>query len=132
MAMHDQSRKRFRRFAACLCLFAAVLLYVPPVVALSSPACCTNGVCPVHKHHASSNDAMPMDCGHAQMDACSMSCCHTTENTALNPQAFVIPGVATLSAPSLALESVAPADSSAFLFFPDPLSPPPRTFPAVL
>jgi hypothetical protein len=136
MGMYDQSHRRSRRIAACLCLFAVVLFYAPlTIAALSGASCCANGICPVHKqHHDASNDAMPMDCGHdmSHMTPCSMSCCHTTDEAALNPQAFVIPQAATLSGPGLALESISPATSLELLLSSDPLSPPPRISSAAL
>lgn len=61
--------------------------------------CCMTDKCSIPGHHHKSqppqtqqND-MPMDCGHdmSQMSHCKMSCCKTSNETAIESAQFVLP-----------------------------------------
>ena len=97
----------------------------------SSMACCMGDHCPVPGHHhtsATSENAMPMDCGHnmSHMSDCKISCCNAADETAINVAQFVMPRLQV----ALSLECAAPVLTP---FAPQmlsrakkPQSPPPR------
>jgi hypothetical protein len=73
-----------------------------------------------------------MNCGHdmAGMMACSMSCCHDSDRSAVTSIAFVLPSL--MAIPSSAATK-SPVQFARPLDFPrsiEPLSPPPRFAPA--
>jgi hypothetical protein len=78
-----------------------VLLQAPFAQAawISSMACCMTDRCTVPSHHHDSQSKqpqqadMPMDCGHdmSQMSDCKMSCCKTSDETAISIAQFVLP-----------------------------------------
>lgn len=73
-----------------------------------------------------------MDCGHEMpgMAACSMSCCHDAERTAIAPGMFVLPAPVTVSAPTIYAPFVHLHEAQNFLRSFKPLSPPPRFSPS--
>ncbi len=132
--MRGRNNSLARRVAAVVC-FAAVLLMQAPFASAawlaSSMACCMGDHCPIPSHHhkaAPKESQMPMDCGHhsSKLSECKMSCCKSTDETAVNTQ-FVIPAPHSMEV----IESAAPADiHSAPQLLPraeKPQSPPPRT-----
>jgi hypothetical protein len=132
--MQTSCHDRRRSISACICLLAVVLLHAPLAAAawsLHQMACCMSGQCPIPAHHHEKTPSAPanhMDCGHevAGMTACSMSCCHDTERSLVNPIAFVMPLCMTV-APSAAVTSpIELAKPSDFPRSIQPLSPPPR------
>jgi hypothetical protein len=90
-----------RRLAAVTCLLAIALLQAPFARAAwmsSSLGCCMSDQCPVPGHHhkgQAQHSDMPMDCGHdmSKVSDCKMSCCKTTDETAINIVQFVMPSV---------------------------------------
>jgi len=128
---HIRDRKKW---AALVCLAAVFSLQAPFARAAwlsSSMACCMGDHCSVPGHHhksATSENAMPMDCGHdmSRMSDCKISCCNAADETAINVAQFVMPSLQV----ALSLECAAPVLAS---FAPQmlsraekPQSPPPR------
>jgi hypothetical protein len=135
--MQTSLQRRRRSIYAIVCLLVVVLLYAPLASAAWSSyqsACCTSDQCPIPEHHHHKSPAAPadhMDCGHdmAGMMACSMSCCHDSERSAVTSIAFVLPPLMTIPS-SAAIKS--PVQLAKLLDFPrsiEPLSPPPRFAP---
>jgi hypothetical protein len=129
---------RRRKAYASICLLVVVLLYAPLVGAAWSSyqsACCTSDQCPVPEHHHHKSPAAPanhMDCGHdmAGMMACSVSCCHDSDRSAVTSIAFVLPplmAVHSSSATKLPVQLARPLDFPRAI---EPLAPPPRLAPA--
>jgi hypothetical protein len=127
-----------RRLAAIFCLLAVVMLQAPFARAAwisSAMNCCMGDHCPIPGHHHKSANAeteMPMGCGHgvSKMSDCKISCCKTTDETAINVQQFVMPD------PQVAL-SLAGGTPETSRFAPQMISrfdkpqfPPPRLFPS--
>src|ERR1700751_4489825 len=126
-----------RKLAACACLLALLFVYAPIASATLmsiTGACCSGDQCPIHGNHHPSKHDQPaaMDC-HGdkhnvnQMDACSISCCHTDQRAAVNCNIFVLTPIS-LSMPLLAntqtfLAIAATGLSLAFA----PLAPPPKS-----
>ena len=87
-----------RKLAALFCLFAVVLLQAPFARAVWVSAemnCCLSDHCPIPGHHHQSapvKSEMPMDCGHntRHMSDCKISCCKTSDETAINIAQFVM------------------------------------------
>jgi len=136
--MQTSLQRRRRSVGAILCLLVVVLLYAPLAGAAWSSlqsACCTSDQCPIPEHHHHKSPAAPadhMDCGHdmadmtAGMMACSMSCCHDSDRSAVTSFAFVLPPL--MAVPSSAATK-SPVRLARPLDFPrsiEPLSPPPR------
>ena len=134
MSLKQCTSVRSRKLTALLCLFAVLLLQAPFARAAwlsSSMACCMGDHCPVPGHHhksATSENAMPMDCGHnmSHMSDCKISCCNAADETAINIAQFVMPSLQV----ALSLDCVAPILAP---FAPQmisraekPQSPPPR------
>ena len=125
-----------RRTAALLCLFALLLIQAPVIGAamLASGMCCTGAHCPIAAHHHSSakTEEAPMGCEHGangatKLQKCSMSCCQTTEQSAVHAQLFVLsPEVTPLAfAPLSDAVSLLTYDEEIGSF--SPLSPPPKS-----
>ena len=127
-----------KKVAACLCLFAVILLWTPVwAAALQSHDCCAGGMCPTHSHRNQSNNPVsspsPMDCEHhgdsqppAGLASCSLSCCQDSEHPTIGANLFVVPEAA-----EIAMSAIASAVPAAHAFAklartPEPLSPPPR------
>ena len=91
-----------RKASAFFCLLAVLLLQAPFARAAwmsSSMACCMGDQCKIPSHHhkgqtqqTQKND-MPMDCDRDmnKMSDCKMSCCKTTDETAIDIAQFVVP-----------------------------------------
>jgi hypothetical protein len=131
-----------RRTPSLLCLFALLLFQAPVIGAavLASGLCCSGNHCPIaaHHHSAAKTEEAPMDCNHnmsdraASLRTCSMSCCSTTEQSALHAQVFVL-------SPDLApLSFVRLSEAVPFLSYDEeigvfsPLSPPPKSLPGLI
>jgi len=126
-----------RRTRPLLCLLALLLFQAPVIGAalLASGLCCSGDHCPIAAHHHSSakTGEAPMQCEHganggtAKLQDCSMSCCHTTEQSAVHSQVFVL-------SPDVAPPSFAPLSEAVSVLSHDeefgpfsPLSPPPKS-----
>ena len=128
------SQQRKRIVAAWICLFAAVALYAPLAGASWSAhamSCCTGDYCLIAEHHHQKKQASAhsdMDCGHdmGEMMDCSMSCSQGSEKPLVTPVAFVLPHVASVSAPILIAGAAETLQSPKILRSLRPLSPPPR------
>ncbi len=135
--MLPRQNSKASTLAAIACLLAVLLLQAPfaSAVWLYTSTCCMGDHCPIPSHHhkaATDNSEMPMDCGHhsAKMADCKISCCNSTDDTAINIAQFVIPApqsVAMIQSAVLANNSPAPQQLSRFE---KPQSPPPRTIPS--
>jgi len=131
--------KKRARWKGLVCLFAVLLLQVPFARATwmsSVMACCMGEQCPIAGHHHKSQSQptqqnnMPMDCGHdmSGMSDCKMSCCKTSDETAVNIVQFVIPDLQ-IRIESLGSESqVSPFASQMISRTEKPQSPPPKPF----
>ncbi|MBS1866050.1 MAG: hypothetical protein JSS69_09040 [Acidobacteria bacterium] len=135
--MVRQENKTTGKWKGLVCLFAVLLLQAPFARAAwisSAMACCMGDQCPVPSHHHKSHpkqtqqNDMPMDCGHdtSKMSDCKMSCCKTSDETAINIEQFVMPDL------QIAMEPPAPVPQVG-LFAPQsisrsekPQSPPPK------
>jgi hypothetical protein len=132
--------QRTRAAYACICMLAVGLLYAPTAAVAWTArgrACCAADHCPVPEHHHSKAPArseMPMDCGHdmSGMGACSMSCCHDSGRQLVTPMAFVLPSIASFSAPDAVITDVEMASPIETPKAFEPLSPPPRLTASVL
>ena len=120
---------------AYFCLLAALLLYAPLAGAAwsaHSMACCTGDHCPIRGHHHQKPAASHEDCEHELgMSSCSMSCCQDEEKTATSALVFVLPDAQSLAA---LIPVVGASVSQIVLEIPRParpVSPPPRTSPAI-
>lgn len=126
-----------RRAQSLFCLVAALLLQSPVLAAaaIASGACCSGEHCPIAAHHHTSakTEEMPMNCDHemdhdaAKMRSCAMSCCDTTERSAVHSDVFLVSPVmqlASLNAPS---ETVSFFDGRETVLAFAPLSPPPKS-----
>src|SRR5690349_9576617 len=126
-----------RRTPALFCLFALLLFQAPVIGAavLASGMCCTRDHCLIAAHHHSSvkTEEAPMGCEHsanggeAKLQNCSMSCCQTTEQSAVHAQVFVV-------LPDVTPPAFAPLSEALSLLTYDeeigsfaPLSPPPKS-----
>jgi len=127
--IHDR-----KRWAALVCLAAVFLLQAPFARAAwlsSSMACCMGDHCPVPGHHhksATSENAMPMDCGHnmSHMSDCKISCCNAADETAINVAQFVMPSLQTALSIECAAPILAPFAPQMLSRAEKPQSPPPR------
>jgi hypothetical protein len=130
-----------KSIASVLCLIALLVVYAPMATATLmalSGTCCAGDYCPIHgNHHPAQNDntgknkSAPMDCGHedhdtGKMDSCSMSCCHTVEQTLVSVHVFLLTPLAITT--SLANPSPAPIalDNSIISPIFAPQAPPPK------
>lgn len=131
------------RIRSLVCLFALLLLQLPAVGAAAmaiTGACCATDNCPIAAHHhpaPAQTEEPPMDCDHSpgnhaqnhgagKMRSCSMSCCQTTEQSAIHGHFFLSSPVldtAALSPVSENLLAVAVSEPSGFLSL---FSPPPE------
>ena len=136
--MHSRTNSRKRKLAALFCLLAVVLLQAPFARAAwisSAMGCCMGDHCPIPGHHhrgANGETEMPMDCGHDmnKVSDCKMSCCKTTNETAITMQQFVMPDLQIalpLSSETSETSRLVPQMISRF---DKPQSPPPRLFPS--
>jgi hypothetical protein len=132
---------RTQRVAAWISLLAVLLIYAPVASATLmavTGACCGGDQCPIHgSHHPAQrntsqhNDDAPMDCDHhsrgaSKMQDCSMSCCHTVEQTAVHAHIYVLISLP-IGIGFRPLSSVVPAISASRIFpTVSPLSPPPK------
>jgi len=138
----NSSLDRARRFSALLGLFAILLIYAPIASATFmavSGACCTGDQCPIHgNHHPAKNNSNPkndsaaMDCGHEQhsaknMRSCSVSCCHSIEQSATHANIYLLTPVSVTT--GLALNASASTVASDPNISPSfaPLAPPPKS-----
>ena len=139
--MRHDSNAPGRRFAACVCLLAVMLLWTPAwgaVLQAAGVGCCDGAMCPLHGHgpKKSSGDAnsvkdMPMaGCEHhaqkAAMD-CSMACCHPADPAVTGAIVFVLPSASMVSVPLFSGASEARILSQVNSPVFEPASPPPRT-----
>ena len=114
-----------------------MLIYAPYIALwVGNGACCQGSYCAIREHHhqiaPASNKQHGMDCEHdmAGVAACSMSCCHDTQQALLGPVVFVLDVPAELQGlSSVARVSEQPA-TEYILQDRKPLSPPPRFFVA--
>jgi hypothetical protein len=101
-------------------------------------ACCKAEYCPIHAHHSSSASSAPatsehdgMNCEHGAagksgMAACTMNCCHDTEQVLTTPMIF-LPNAAGEAATTFVVARVAEARPEIHeQLGSKPLSPPPR------
>jgi len=124
-----------RQLAALVCLLAVALLQAPFARAAwltATSNCCMSDHCPIPGHHHKSalpKKDMPMDCSHGmkhQAD-CKISCCKTTDETAISIAQFVVPDAqpvlysqtASPDVPRLAPQMISRSEK--------PQSPPPRS-----
>jgi hypothetical protein len=124
-----------RRLGAYFCLLATLLLYAPLAGAAwsaHSMACCTGDHCPIRGHHHQKPAASHEDCEHELgMSSCSMSCCQDEEKAATSALVFVLPDAQSLAA---LIPVIGASDSQIVPEIPRParpVSPPPRTSPAI-
>jgi len=124
-----------RRTPALLCLFALLLFQAPVIGAamLANWVCCTGDHCPIAAHHHSSAkvEATPMDCEHGtngatKLQKCSMSCCKTSEQSAVHAPVFVLPPDTTTPASAPFSEAVRCLAYDEEIGSFSPLSPPPK------
>ena len=130
------SLMRFRAQSLC-CLVAAFLLQGPLMAGLiiASGGCCTGDHCPIAAHHhATAKTAeAPMDCDHklnhsgAKVRSCSMSCCDSTEQSAVHSHVFLLSPVIELASANPLCEGVSAFAADATAAFFAPLSPPPKS-----
>jgi hypothetical protein len=136
--IQSKTDSRKRKLAAILCLLAVVLLEAPFARAAwisSTMGCCMGDHCLIPSHHhksANAQNEMSTDCGHnvSRMSDCKISCCKTTDETAISAQQFVMSDLQI----ALPLSSGTP-ETSRFVpqmisRFDEPQSPPPRLFPS--
>ncbi|HYA97203.1 MAG TPA: hypothetical protein VEH49_03840 [Methylomirabilota bacterium] len=108
--MRRDQTKSARRFAAGICLLAAVLLYAPAAAAAiyAQASCCASGYCPMAGHHhegppASAPAQGAAECEHSNVPAageCALRCCDTTEKTFVHAVLFELPPTALMAAPT--------------------------------
>ena len=132
--MSERNTIRARKWAAVFCLAAVLFLQGPFAQAAwiaRQMACCASGQCTIPSHHHKTEPAkndLPMQCDHQSngIPDCKMSCCKTSDETATNVQAFLLP----YSAIALAMETHSPGltRSAPQLISraPKPQSPPPK------
>jgi len=135
-ARHFGNPLASRRVPSLVCLFAALLLQGPVVLALAiaSGVCCTGDHCPIAAHHHSlaKSEEAPMDCDHKQahsrdnVQSCSMSCCKTTEPFAVHAHVFLLSPPIELASANAFPETVSPLGASETAVPFAPLSPPPK------
>jgi hypothetical protein len=128
-----------RRAQSLLCLLAALLLQssVVSALAIASGVCCTGDHCPIAAHHhaAAKTEEAPMDCSHNMnhsgdnVRSCSMSCCNSTEQSAVHASVFVPAPLIELASLIPAPETVSTFDASETAAPFAPLSPPPKSLP---
>jgi hypothetical protein len=133
--MRKRHTQHGHKVAALFCLLAVVLLQAPFARAawFTSTICCMGDHCPIPSHHHKSTTAeseMPMDCGHHSSKAsnCTMSCCKTSDDAAIDISQFLVPaphGSLFLERAVTAVPHIAPQMLSRSE---EPQSPPPRTF----
>jgi hypothetical protein len=127
-----------RVFGAYCCLLGLMLFQAPVIGAavLASGMCCTGGDhCPIAAHHHSSAkpEEAPMDCEHgtnggaAKLQNCSMSCCHTTEQSTVHAQVFVLSPDITSPAFLAISEAVSLLTYNEEIGSFSPLAPPPKS-----
>ena len=133
---------RARRASAWISLLAILMMYAPIASATFmavSGACCTGDQCPIHGNHHPArnnsnpkNDSAPMDCGHEQhsannMRSCSVSCCHSIEQSATHANIYLLTPVSVTT--GLALNASASTLASQRDISPSfaPLAPPPKS-----
>ncbi len=134
--MHPARHNSRRVFAAWLCLFAAICLYVPLTLSAWPVAmsCCDGNHCAIPAHHRGTSHSssrgteqgMPCEHGANGMSDCGMSCCEQQEHAAIAPVAYVLPVAIPLAAPVLQARRTFAAQPTEFLRSIEPLSPPPR------
>lgn len=138
--MRHDSNAPGRRWGACVCLVAVMLLWTPAwasALHAAGMACCDGAMCPLHEHarKKSSSDPSPAKdapmagCEHHARKAavdCSMACCHPKDPVVTGAIVFVLPNPPIVTAPILIGPSTPTLLSSASSFVFDPVSPPPR------
>jgi hypothetical protein len=138
MAFSHHVSPRIRRvFSACCCLLGLVLFQAPVIgeAVLAGGMCCTGGEhCPIAAHHHSSAkpEEATMDCEHGttggavKSQNCSMSCCHTSEQSTVHAQVFVLSPDITPAAFAPICETVSLLTYDEEIGSLSPLSPPPK------
>lgn len=129
-----------KRFAAFVCLLAAVMLWAPlwaTALQANGMACCDGVMCAAHGHSAmehgggqAAQTEQPMQCGHSgggSMMNCGMACCHEQAHHFVASIQFLLPVPVVISQPQQAAPSALARDFAEILPSFDPLSPPPRT-----
>ena len=106
---------------------------------LATGACCSGTQCAISAHHHAStkHEEAPMDCGRhmqhdsgapaSQLEACSMSCCNTTEQSAVHSNVFLLSPVVVLASTNPRSETISRPDPGEAAVFFVPLSPPPES-----
>jgi hypothetical protein len=134
----------FRRRAAFLCLIATFFFQLPVIagMVIATGVCCTGDRCPIaahqHTHAAAKTEEAPMDCDHSmnhngsKLQACSMSCCNTSEQSAVHANVFVLSPVVTLAAIYPLSETLSNRDARESVSSFAPLSPPPEFLPSLI
>jgi hypothetical protein len=136
--MVGQNVKTARRWKALVCLLAVLLLQAPFARAAwmsSSMACCMDDQCKIPGHHhkgqtqqTRQND-MPMNCDHGMstMSDCKMSCCKTSDDTAIDVAQFVMPDLQIALEPLSVISEVAQHVPQMIFRSDKPQSPPPKS-----
>ena|SRR5579859_6336368 len=125
-----------RQLAALVCLLAVLLLQAPLARAVwisATAECCMSDHCPIPGHHHQSAPAkseMPMDCGHNMnhMSDCKISCCKTTDETAISVAQFVVPYAQFVFSSRTASPDVSQFVPQMISRSEKPQSPPPKSF----
>lgn len=133
---------RMRRALSAWCCLLGLFFFQAPVIGamvIASGACCTGNHCSIAAHHhtAAKAEEAPMECdqhgkndtqrGAGTLQRCSMSCCQTTEQSAVHADAFLLAPTLVLTAFAPLPETVsAPGFSGNAESF-SPLSPPPKS-----
>jgi hypothetical protein len=124
-----------RSLRGYVCLLAVLAIYAPQSMLAwwtGTGACCTRDYCPIHAHHQQSNTAKQeqdgMHCEHGApgMAACTMSCCHDTQQAPMSPVAFVLERSVQLEGLSNVAQISDPGTVQSILQSSKPVSPPPR------
>jgi hypothetical protein len=136
--MQHKAKLGFRRLSAAFCILAVLLLQAPFASAAwmsSAMACCMGDQCKIPGHHhkgqtqeTQKND-MPMDCDHdlGKISDCKMSCCKTTDETAIDIVQFVMPDLQIILEPLAATSGVTQIAPQMISRSEKPLSPPPKS-----
>lgn len=132
-AMRKPDQHGTQAWKAIICLVAVLLLQAPYAQAawMSSTACCMGDHCPIPSHHHKATTAeseMPMDCGHnmSKMAECKISCCKTTDESAINVAQFLLPEPQIVPALAAAIPPTASPAAQTISRSEKPQSPPPR------
>lgn len=139
--LHLESPRMRRVLSAWCCLLGLFFFKAPVigVIVIASGACCTGDHCPIaaHHHNAAKTAEPRMDCdqhkkgetqpGASSLQACSMSCCQTVEQSAVHTNVFVLSTTPVLAAFTPLSETVSAPAFSGKARARSPLSPPPKS-----